>query len=1058
MKPFDLLSFQDASARWAARQMKLATRTARRYLIADEVGLGKTRIAAAVVDSFRSEPGPLRVLYLAPRNDMCRQNGQSLASALQADLHEVPSLLHLFTRAWGSASLQLTVLPTHALEPAGHSVRSDERLIMAHTLCRRQLLPESLTIQLFKGQRSKKLFQQRLHHLLKVLPPLPEAVGRDLDKRLAASESLSQLSAKRLSLKDQEAWVRSVRELFFDCFLKHAPCDVLVMDEVHEYAELWLEDARSPRKAQLARWLWPSQRPTLLLSATPLHFRPEATEAQRMEALLSFLHGTHAAAKQLVIKIRNLQESLLHMNPQSFAKVLLQKQEVEQQLLRCLSRTERSLLLGREAQPESLSGSYPSQDLWQKDQLKVWLLLRNRLRDHKAQRDLLFSQAPCLSYAPQAQQIKQVLRTRRFPKQLPLYTSFQEVKRNPRLAQIFDKFLGKGRSEDYLWLPPTRPYYIGSGHYAPARLRTFQPQKAMICSELSYVPRFLAAELSAGLPQKPKGKRVLNAQFSTWAQLLFPSPFLSSVFSEAEVRTSQAKTQKQVLAMIEAQIRSRLIAKGWQLGPSKLSSAALLLALESQGESKWGQALTRRYQRDLHPWDKAAQEKKPALSATQCRHLQRPSLSRIFSQQQVKELARIALGSPAVCLLRALQAKNFIDRNGPEKDPQWLTFVDFCARIWLRFAGRDSTIALLKTQMQKGESASQAFLRYALEGNMQAMLDEYLYHLAQSKSGMALPELMRRLSLALGAPMARFRIATGPQKVQVVCCQQVLPFGKYDELASSRDAQREAFNSPFWPFVLITQSRADEGLDFHLYCRDIIHWDLPAQREALEQREGRINRFHSYGVRQQVIQLSREAKLGREGHIWDELYRKAAELSEAEQATRLGLAPHWCVPRQQKSQALYRRHLLTAEAQGERQAQKQYWHRMGFANLGFGLRFEEKDWRDFSQNLFLRHIDPLSLRFDLRPYERSADKHWPQVLPWTPLLQSVHERLATLQEAPQHTRVLERHIQSLREPKLLSKLVHSVQTLLSFMNENPKEERSEDTWSDPWLLKLDRGA
>ena len=32
---------------------------------------------------------------------------------------------------------------------------------------------------------------------------------------------------------------------------------------------------------------------------------------------------------------------------------------------------------------------------------------------------------------------------------------------------------------------------------------------------------------------------------------------------------------------------------------------------------------------------------------------------------------------------------------------------------------------------------------------------------------------------------------------------------------------REAFNSPFWPFILATTSVGQEGLDFHLYCRDI---------------------------------------------------------------------------------------------------------------------------------------------------------------------------------------------------------------------------------------------
>ena len=37
-----------------------------------------------------------------------------------------------------------------------------------------------------------------------------------------------------------------------------------------------------------------------------------------------------------------------------------------------------------------------------------------------------------------------------------------------------------------------------------------------------------------------------------------------------------------------------------------------------------------------------------------------------------------------------------------------------------------------------------------------------------------------------------------------------------------------AFNSPMRPFVLATTSIGQEGLDFHNYCRVIMHWNLPS--------------------------------------------------------------------------------------------------------------------------------------------------------------------------------------------------------------------------------------
>jgi hypothetical protein len=63
------------------------------------------------------------------------------------------------------------------------------------------------------------------------------------------------------------------------------------------------------------------------------------------------------------------------------------------------------------------------------------------------------------------------------------------------------------------------------------------------------------------------------------------------------------------------------------------------------------------------------------------------------------------------------------------------------------------------------------------------------------------------------------------------------------------DNLRRAFNSPFWPHVLATTSLGQEGLDFHVWCRHLLHWDLCASPLDLEQREGRIQRFGGLSTR-----------------------------------------------------------------------------------------------------------------------------------------------------------------------------------------------------------------
>lgn len=83
-------------------------------------------------------------------------------------------------------------------------------------------------------------------------------------------------------------------------------------------------------------------------------------------------------------------------------------------------------------------------------------------------------------------------------------------------------------------------------------------------------------------------------------------------------------------------------------------------------------------------------------------------------------------------------------------------------------------------------------------------------------------------------------------------------------------------------------------------CRKIVHWNLPGNPIDFEQREGRINRYESLAIRQNVARnynVPYEA-----GHdIWKNMFEKA--LSSAEESLGnvpggelAGLAPHWGLP------------------------------------------------------------------------------------------------------------------------------------------------------------------
>lgn len=122
---------------------------------------------------------------------------------------------------------------------------------------------------------------------------------------------------------------------------------------------------------------------------------------------------------------------------------------------------------------------------------------------------------------------------------------------------------------------------------------------------------------------------------------------------------------------------------------------------------------------------------------------------------------------------------------------------------------------------------------------------------------------------------------------------------------------REAFNSPFRPFVLVTTSIGQEGLDFHWYCRRIVHWNLPDNPIDFEQREGRINRFRGKVIRQRIADRYKESEAlrvacekerimrsgddGRPSGPWESLFALAADEERGgDKATvRCDILPNW---------------------------------------------------------------------------------------------------------------------------------------------------------------------
>ncbi len=287
---------------------------------------------------------------------------------------------------------------------------------------------------------------------------------------------------------------------------------------------------------------------------------------------------------------------------------------------------------------------------------------------------------------------------------------------------------------------------------------------------------------------------------------------------------------------------------------------------------------------------------------------------------RVRRLALIAMYSPAIAVLRALRSV-----YGAQVEAELASLMTLTLGPMRRYFNRplvqqairrhDPRVRWRSSHRDDYGYAERA-LFYACDEHLQAVLDEHVYllhHAAQcGEVEEAIDHFAAVWSLSRGSRRTNARRGRGARVVIDADAEghpthYALAFG--DDV--SRDAGpgedagatlrktvvREAFNSPFWPFVLATTSVGQEGLDFHLYCRDIHHWNLPSNPVDLEQREGRINRRDCLAVRASIAQDWPLSRIGDDlrsvdANPWAIVFRRL-EAEESEQRYKHGLYPHW---------------------------------------------------------------------------------------------------------------------------------------------------------------------
>jgi hypothetical protein len=528
---------------------------------------------------------------------------------------------------------------------------------------------------------------------------------------------------------------------------------------------------------------------------------------------------------------------------------------------------------------------------------------------------------------------------------------------NARLQKLAEVSLMTGQCL-LLWVPPTLPYYELGGAFAQHKTYT----KTLVFSSWRLVPRMIAIILSyeaerltVGNPesvsvkektseQESKKRRYFERKRHPRPQITFqledgrprqmenivfiyPSPFLATLY-DPQKNISDKLSLKEIRNLLKGEIAQKLQSKPvqilctdekaadwrqwyWAAAPILdrcFGNTEILrdwsfphLEIATDSESENSHSSEKRVRQKYFEKLKSAYNEPEALKL--------PSLTQQHLELLCDYLADLTLASPAICFLRTLMRT--FQTEAANLSQEMLDAAFEVGLAFVTYFNKPESISVVRLAVKDaaGMSYLEKVLQYCQMGNLQAVLDEFVY-LIHEQEGVRKPkDLGDYVSSVLTVKSTPYQVDSADSLCQTkeerparnrLRTHFAVDFsGEKLRTAKSQGHQitiRQAFNAPFAPFVLATTSIGQEGLDFHLYCRRIFHWNLPANAIDIEQREGRIHRYKGHAIRQILASKYRE-ELAPEKHanLWELVFQLA------EQRERVGnscdLIPFWyCEP------------------------------------------------------------------------------------------------------------------------------------------------------------------
>lgn len=1009
----DLKDFQRRTARWVFERMFADDGPAVRFLVADEVGLGKTHVAkgviAQVIDHLQAS-GDQRhdIVYVCSNSAIARQNLRKLVPKGIEPLDDVERLTmlplaQLNKGRRGSSGINLLAITPGTSLRFGHSTGTFPERCLAYAFLRALwgagvMIPRARWIfwaGITAGDPDRRLRDKSAGYR--------EAVYRSIDE---FGEVLAEVDRARVQhgqstvrelfdeLVDGLAWQRAfpdelwplraemiaeLRRVMAIVGIAALQPDLVVLDEFQRFKDL-LEPEPSNFAAELAHRLFNYIEPetgrptrTLLLSATPyrMYTTSDETDADHYQDFLatcSFLfQDDKARLERLQHQFKSLRHALTSTETLGLAETICA--EISTELRSVMARTERlaatpdrdGMLTERDAvvsvEPDDLRSYLRLGDLaeaveqhepteyWKAGPYLINFMERYKLKEaiDEAALDGLFADGDHLEPGPGLLNWDDI-------------EAYQQIDpQNGRLRWLLAD-LEQHRAFELLWIPPSLRYYDTGSVYESPEAASFT--KRLIFSGWALVPKVVSSltsfEAERHAYRDRKHDYTTDYRRRGGQRLAF-----RTTERAAETRLGEATTERRAAAMT-------VFALTWpsptlaELGDPRRSrgtgqSVADVLddigrkvtkAIEpltqrapSEGavDQRWYWAAPLLLDEIHHPqagallladgtewhWegDRAGDGLRTHLA--EARAMVEAGVGALGRPPDdlVEVLAEFALGGPAVCALRAITAAT---RLGADDDTALSCAAWIGASFRSFFNGPEATGIVVGGRLTEptGDDGVSRYwrdvVRHAIDGNMQAVLDEHTHVLRDWLGYLTLDTDQQRadaseqIALTLGEAL---EVRTSSFRVDIprTCNSHgeisldehrmrtrfAVAFGN-QSLDGGGEARVEsistAFNSPFWPFVLTSTSVGQEGLDFHLWCHSVVHWNLPSNPVDLEQREGRVHRYKGHAVRRNIAATLNGADQGipANGDVWESLFTQAA-------ATRANgeseMVPYWVFPR-----------------------------------------------------------------------------------------------------------------------------------------------------------------